>query len=90
MSGSEKVIAICQEINRLSASLGEEGFPTTERTNLRVFFTSKAYAEKFLCLILKVLGTIPYGSYNERLAYLKQMLDGMFSYRNIRIIDNMA
>ncbi|CAB4473621.1 unnamed protein product [Rhizophagus irregularis] len=68
-TGSEKVITIHQEINQLSFNLDEEGFPSTERAKLHVFFTKNSNNIEFLDLVSIVLNTIPNDNYNERLIY---------------------
>ncbi|PKC72239.1 hypothetical protein RhiirA1_389927 [Rhizophagus irregularis] len=73
-TGSEKVITIHQEINQLSFNLDEEGFPSTERAKLHVFFTKNSNNIEFLDLVSIVLNTIPNDNYNERLMYLKELL----------------
>ena len=70
--GNKKVVAICQEINRLGQNLGEENFPPEERTDLRIFFTNNSLTN--VDLVLNILNTIPNDNYNERLAYLKKLL----------------
>jgi hypothetical protein len=89
-TGNEKVIAISAEINRLGLNLDEESFPTTERVKLRGFFIKNSNNIEFLDNVSVVLNTISADNYNVRLAFLKKVSSGMFSYKSIRIINNVA
>ncbi|CAB5145228.1 hypothetical protein RhiirA5_423197 [Rhizophagus irregularis] len=86
-TGSDKVITIHQEINQLSFNLDEEGFPSTERAKLHVFFTKNSNNIEFLDLVSNVLNTIPNDNYNERLMYLKELLPAMELQTTIMNLD---
>ena len=78
---TEKLFAIGQEINRLGLKLGEEGLPSTERTNLLAFFISNLNNIKLINVVLNFLNTIPDDKYTERLAFLKKVSSSMFTYK---------
>jgi hypothetical protein len=77
----EKLFAIGQEINRLGLKLGEEGFPSTEKTKLLAFFAGNLSNTKLINVVLNFLSTIPDDKYTERVSFLKKVSSSMFTYK---------